>query len=175
MSGPIKIRSLSLDTSHQLRVRRTDGGYRVPCDDPVLDVTMLESQSQVLAVSTADGSFEATVEHDDDEIHVTVGQERFVFAMNDRVDTDRQAAQASSGRTELKAPMPGKIVRLLVSVGDSVRAGQGLLLFEAMKMQNEIRAPSDGFVVDLTVEEGQAVEAREKLLVLDQPPAPTIR
>ncbi|HXV60290.1 MAG TPA: biotin/lipoyl-containing protein [Vicinamibacteria bacterium] len=171
MSGAIKIRSLSLDTSHELRVRRTDGGYRVTCDDPVLDVLVLESGSKVLAVTSAEGTFETTVERDDDEIHVIVGQERFVFGPNEGVDADRHAARVSGGRTELKAPMPGKIARLFVAVGDSVRAGQGLLLFEAMKMQNEIRAPNDGFVVDLSVEEGQTVEAREKLMVLDRPPA----
>ena len=169
MSRPIKIRSLSLGTAHEVRVRRTDGGYRVTCDDPLLDATVRERGSKLLAVTTTEGSFEATVERVDDEIHVTVGQERFVFAATERIDAKRHTERVSEGRTEMKAPMPGKIARLLVAVGDSVRAGQGLLLFEAMKMQNEIRAPSDGSVVELTVEEGQAVEAREKLLVLDQP------
>jgi biotin carboxyl carrier protein len=60
--------------------------------------------------------------------------------------------------------MPGKIAKLLVSVGDSVTAGQGLVLFEAMKMQNELRSPQDGVVAEVDVRPGQAVEARERLL-----------
>ena len=67
---------------------------------------------------------------------------------------------AYSAVAEVKAPMPGKVVKLLVSAGDVVEAGQGILLFEAMKMQNEIRSPMAGTVVDFTVQEGQAVDSR---------------
>jgi biotin carboxyl carrier protein len=59
--------------------------------------------------------------------------------------------------------MPGKVVRLLVQVGDKVEAGQGLLVVEAMKMQNEIRSPKGGTVERLQVKEGQPVNAGEVL------------
>ena len=62
--------------------------------------------------------------------------------------------------------MPGKVVKLLVAEGDAVTAGQGVLLFEAMKMQNEIRSPQDGTMGELNVSEGQAVEARDRLFVV---------
>jgi biotin carboxyl carrier protein len=62
--------------------------------------------------------------------------------------------------------MPGKIVRVLVRAGDRVEAGQGLLVVEAMKMQNEIRSPKSGTIERVLAEEGQAVNAGEVLCVV---------
>jgi biotin carboxyl carrier protein len=62
--------------------------------------------------------------------------------------------------------MPGKVVRLLVAAGDEVDVGQGLLVVEAMKMQNEIRSPKKGRVERLEVKEGQPVNAGEILCVV---------
>ena len=62
--------------------------------------------------------------------------------------------------------MPGKIVRVLVNAGDHVEAGQGLLVVEAMKMQNEVRSPKSGIVERLLVSEGQAVTAGETLGII---------
>lgn len=71
------------------------------------------------------------------------------------------------GRQTVSTPMPGKIVKVLVRAGDEVRQGQGLVVVEAMKMENELRSPKDGKVVDLLVAEGQAVEANTKLCVIE--------
>ena len=73
---------------------------------------------------------------------------------------------SASGRIEVKSPMPGKVVEVLVSPGASVTAGQPVLLFEAMKMQNELRSPEDGVVAEVRSSAGQAIEARERLYVL---------
>lgn len=70
------------------------------------------------------------------------------------------------GRRHLAAPMPGKVVRLLVAPGRRVEAGQGLIVVEAMKMQNEIRSPAAGTVEAVLVAEGQAVAAGESLLII---------
>jgi biotin carboxyl carrier protein len=67
------------------------------------------------------------------------------------------------GRQQVTAPMPGKVVRVLVSEGDAVEAGQGLLVVEAMKMQNEIRSPKNGRVEKLLAKEGLAVNAGDVL------------
>lgn len=72
----------------------------------------------------------------------------------------------AEGRQQILAPMPGKIVRVLVKQGDSVRARQGLVVIEAMKMQNEIRSPRTGTVERLLVSEGKAVNAGEVLAVV---------
>ena len=64
------------------------------------------------------------------------------------------------------APMPGKVVRVLVESGSAVAAGQGLLVVEAMKMQNEIKSPKEGKVERINVREGQAVNAGEVLAII---------
>jgi biotin carboxyl carrier protein len=70
------------------------------------------------------------------------------------------------GRQQVAAPMPGKVVRVLVNPGDRVEAGQGLLVVEAMKMQNEIRSPKSGLVERLLAKEGQPVNAGDVLCVV---------
>ena len=77
------------------------------------------------------------------------------------------AATASGGRGELRAPMPGRIVKVLVEPGDMVSARQGLVVVEAMKMENELRAPKDGRVVDVRVKEGMSVEAGAILITVE--------
>ena len=74
--------------------------------------------------------------------------------------------QQTHGRQEVVAPMPGKIVRVLVAAGQNVEVGQGLVVVEAMKMQNEIRATKSGQAARLLVREGQTVSAGEPLLVI---------
>jgi len=70
------------------------------------------------------------------------------------------------GRQHVVAPMPGKVVRVLVQAGDTVEAGQGILVVEAMKMQNEIRSPKGGTIERLNVREGQPVNAGEVLCIV---------
>jgi biotin carboxyl carrier protein len=72
----------------------------------------------------------------------------------------------AEGRQKVIAPMPGKVVRLLVAQGQQVEAGQGLMVVEAMKMQNEIRSPKRGVVEKIVVAEGQAVNAGEPLAIV---------
>ncbi len=71
------------------------------------------------------------------------------------------------GRQNVTSPMPGKIVKVLVAVGDEVKEGQGLVVVEAMKMENEMRSPKDGKVIELHVREGQAVEGNAKLCAVE--------
>ncbi len=73
----------------------------------------------------------------------------------------------AEGRQQIVAPIPGKVVRLLVKAGDHVEAGQGLLVVEAMKMQNEIRSPKSGTVERVLAKEGQPVNAGEVLAWVD--------
>jgi biotin carboxyl carrier protein len=72
-------------------------------------------------------------------------------------------AAATDGPQPVRAPMPGKVVKVLAQVGDAVKAGQGVVVVEAMKMENELRAPRDGKVMELQAREGQAVEAGQTL------------
>ena len=76
------------------------------------------------------------------------------------------AKTAGAGEQSVDAPMPGKIIEVKVSVGQAVKAGDTLLILEAMKMQNEIAAPADGTVKAVNVSAGQSVKVRESLVIL---------
>ncbi len=75
-------------------------------------------------------------------------------------------ATAGAGEHSVDAPMPGKVIKLVASEGAAVKAGDVLLILEAMKMQNEITADSDGTVKKFNVAAGQSVKAHESLVIL---------
>ncbi|HLE68762.1 MAG TPA: biotin/lipoyl-containing protein [Vicinamibacteria bacterium] len=152
---------------HSVRIERLEGGYRVESGRPGAGATLVRGpEARVWSVVTEDGrSFEALVERGESEIEVAIGTVLFRFAT--KTPTANVVRRGSApGRIEVKSPMPGKVVEVLVSPGASVTAGQPVLLFEAMKMQNELRSPEDGVVAEVAVEAGQAIEARERLYVL---------
>ena len=99
---------------------------------------------------------------------VTVGLRNYLVEIRDprRWKRDGSGVQ-EQGPQEIVAPMPGKIVRVLVSENQEVTGGQGLLVIEAMKMQNEIRAPRAGRVERIYAQEGTGVEAGFRLLRLE--------
>ncbi len=79
----------------------------------------------------------------------------------------RSGARTDAGRIDVCSVMPGKVTNLLVREGDEVRAGQGLVVIEAMKMENEIAAPKAGRVVAISVQPGEPVYAGSVLLSLE--------
>ena len=84
-----------------------------------------------------------------------------------RTRTSRSAAETGSGPASVKAPMPGRVVKILVGVGDTVTARQGLLVIEAMKMENELRSPRAGTVREIRVAQGAAVDAGSVMVVIE--------
>ena len=77
------------------------------------------------------------------------------------------AGGAAHGEQRVIAPMPGRVVRVLVSVGDAVEARQPVAVVEAMKMENELRSPKSGHVKEVAVSAGTSVEAGRVLVVID--------
>jgi len=73
-------------------------------------------------------------------------------------------AAPAAGGSQVKAPMPGTIIKVNVSVGDAVKKGQVLLVLEAMKMENEITAPVDGKIAAINVEKGKSVNAGDLMV-----------
>lgn len=106
---------------------------------------------------TGDATFEATVDG-----------ARFAVEARDPRQLPRARADAGgSGASELRAAMPGKILAVSVAEGDRVQSGQGLVVIEAMKMQNELRAPRDGRVAAVRVAEGDSVAAGATLISIE--------
>jgi biotin carboxyl carrier protein len=99
---------------------------------------------------------------------VTVNGFRYEIEVRDPRRWSRKSrGGAHSGAQNIKAPMPGKVVRVLVGVGDVVEAGQGVVVVEAMKMQNELKAPRAGAVVGMVAKIGATVAAGEVLATIE--------
>lgn len=99
---------------------------------------------------------------------VTVNGRRVRVFARDRWQAARNTSgKVTDGRAVLSAPMPGKVVRILMDEGAEVEAQQGVLVVEAMKMQNEVSSPKAGRVAELRVREGQTVNAGEVLAVIE--------
>jgi acetyl/propionyl-CoA carboxylase alpha subunit len=100
---------------------------------------------------------------------VVIGGRRFGFEVEDprSLQGRRGAGAGTAGPRALKAPMPGRVVRVLVGAGDEVAEGQALLVIEAMKMQNELKSPKAGRVVRVAAAVGDTVGAGDVLAVVE--------
>ena len=113
-------------------------------------------------------SMEVAVTPNGEGYSVSLGERRLTVEMIDARTALRKAAQhGPAGLIEIRAPMPGKIVKVLISEGAEVQHNQGILVMEAMKMQNEIKAPKQGVVKKLGVAEGAAVNAGDLLATVE--------
>lgn len=102
----------------------------------------------------------------DFKVHLP-GGELVPVKLGDAQSQALAARPGGAGGKEVRAPMPGKTVKVLCAAGQAVKAGQGLVIIEAMKMENELRAQSDGVVKEVRVMEGQNVEGSALLVVLE--------
>lgn len=149
-------------------------GERVRChvDGRVLEADAFEVAPHVYSVLIAGESFEVRVEPRGEAgaagLRVTVGDRELSVEVQDprQWRRHRGAAAEAEGRQQVLAPMPGKIIRVLVNAGESIELKQGLMVVEAMKMQNEIRSPRSGTVERLMVIEGQTVNTGEVLAII---------
>jgi len=130
--------------------------------------SVVEVSPGVFSVLLGTRSFTAYLSKDRERLEVSVGSERHWVSLSDRRDRRAGAqANAASGPAEVRSQMPGKIIKLLVEPGSAVKAGQGLLVVEAMKMQNEMKSPKDGVVAKIQGYEGATVNAGETLVVIE--------
>jgi biotin carboxyl carrier protein len=133
-----------------------------------LQADAVEVENGIFSILIDGESFEVRVEPVGGKLSVFAGTRQWEASIRDPREWNRNRSNAaeSEGRQKVIAPMPGKVIRILVRVGDSVTVGQGLVVVEAMKMQNEIRSPKSGAVERLSVIEGQTVNAGEAIAVI---------
>jgi biotin carboxyl carrier protein len=168
MSREKKFHTLPGGEGFVVELAKEDAGYVVRSSSPPFVASVVRSSAasgSAWSVIMDGKSYEAKVERDNGEILVEVAGERFRFGSG----AERQEGATAGrrpGRREVKAPMPGRVVKLLAASGETVTAGQAILLFEAMKMQNEMLSPQDGVLVELAVQEGQTIQAQETLFVV---------
>lgn len=132
------------------------------------DLEVFHPEPGVYTFLDGDRVYEAHVSAlDQSSLRVQIGSHSFTTKIIDRKHRRATLEHGTEGRQNLVAPMPGKIVRVLLNVGDEVRSGQGVVVVEAMKMQNEIKSPKQGHVVEIRVAEGASVDANQVLAVVE--------
>lgn len=151
----------------RVEVRETQGRYRVTIGDKTLDLDLVKIGESDVCVLVDGVSHDLTLEKTPEGFAVLLRGDRFDVDLKDAVKGAALGKVVHTGPVKLMAPMPGKIVKALVVPGDSVEAGQGVLVMEAMKMENELKAIRAGTVLEIRVKEGQAVEMGALLLVID--------
>jgi biotin carboxyl carrier protein len=149
-------------------VRGKDGRYTVTLDGRALDVDYRETGSAFVSLLVDGSSHEVGISSQPGGYRVALdGHDLLVELTPAARGAAAAPAPAHVGPQRIASPMPGKIVRLLVEAGQEVTAEQGLLVIEAMKMENELRAARAGRVRETCVREGQAVEAGALLVVIE--------
>ena len=124
----------------------------------------VEVEPGIWSILIGGRSYEVKLEPAEDGYWASVDGRRFRVEVRDPRQLPRsRSGLAAEGRQRVASPMPGKVVRVLVREGEEVAAGQGMVVVEAMKMQNEIRSPKGGRVVMLRAVEGAAVSGGETL------------
>ena len=166
---PARFTALVGDAEHELAVEPLpDGRWRVSIDgrEHVVDSRETSRGTFSLLIEHAAAEVSVTSRGDDFQV-VTGGRTYRLRLLDERAMRRRQRSAVGDGAHEVRAAMPGKVVAVLVEKGATVERGQGILVLEAMKMENEIQASRSGTVAELHVQPGQAVEAGELLARID--------
>jgi biotin carboxyl carrier protein len=150
----------------EVEVHRHGTGYRVRVGDRWIEADFVSIGPYVRSLRLDDGRQFSVAHHREGDKHeISLGGATFQVEVIDPLAARRRRGDDEMGSGGIvKALMPGRVVRVLVAKGDTVRKGAGLLILEAMKMENEIQAPADGTVDELFVEPGQTVESGAELL-----------
>ena len=147
-----------------------EGQYEVVIDGQTVRVDAVKSGPTIYSIIEDGQQFEAMV--DEKGLHgfdvLVAGRSFHLESVDERTKLlAGSAALVASGPQTVEAEMPGKVVNITAVVGDLVEQGQGLIIIEAMKMENEIRSPIDGRVTEMAVSEGQTVEPGTTLFVVE--------
>ena len=131
-------------------------------------IQIVAAEPNIYWIKLEDRSLEVVVVHSSEGYSVSIGSARFQIEIeNARSRLRRTVSRGHDGAAAIKAPMPGKIVRLLATEGAEVHAHQGIVIMEAMKMQNEIKSPKAGTVKRILVAEGAAVNGGDLLATIE--------
>ncbi len=156
------------DKSYRLELDSNGGLWSCRLDgrEVVIDAVMV--RPDVLSLRVGSMAYEVKRELVAGELKLCVGDAHFSVEVRDpRSLRSRDRAIDNDGPKKLIAPMPGKVVRVLVGEGEQIDLGTGVLVVEAMKMQNEIKSPKKGTIQKLLVREGEAVNAGDVLAIVE--------
>jgi biotin carboxyl carrier protein len=154
--------------NHRLELNRAEDGWLCRLDGRELDVDAVLVRPDVLSLRLGNRAYEVKLERVAGDLYVSVGSASFAAEVHDpRSLRGRSKIGDDRGPRKIIAPMPGRVVRLLAREGDEVQPGAGIVVVEAMKMQNEIKSTKKGTVQKLLVSEGAAVNAGDVLAIVE--------
>jgi biotin carboxyl carrier protein len=147
----------------------TDGAAQLSFGGATREAQVSEPEPGMFTVIINDRVYRCALEESPGgAVEVVVNGKRIPVAARDKKHLrGQEGAAAASGQVKLSAPMPGKVARVLLNAGDEVAARQGVLVVEAMKMQNEVQSPKAGKIAEIKVSEGQTVNAGDVLAVIE--------
>lgn len=146
------------------------GRGRCLLDGQEIQIDAVQTQPDILSILIEGTVYQIRRERmASSDLRIWVGQQAYTAEVSDprSLRSRKTRGDAGKGPRQLVAPMPGKVVRFLVSQNSPVEAGQGVVVVEAMKMQNEIKSPKKGIVLKLAVSEGAAVNAGDVLAIVE--------
>ena len=147
-----------------------EGRYAVTLEGHTFELESLVLPHGAVSMIVEGQSFSVEFDEKGDEVGVLLRGQLTRFDVADERKLRLRAATAGftvAGRQTVTAPMPGKIVKVFVKVGDVVTEGQGLVVVEAMKMENELKSPKAGTVTQIITKEGATVENGAPLVVVE--------
>ena len=147
-----------------------EGRYAVTLDGRTFELESLVLPQGGVSMIVEGQSFSVEFDERGDEVSVSLRGQLTRFDVADERKLRMRAATAGftvEGRQILTAPMPGKIVKIFVKVGEVVTEGQGLVVVEAMKMENELKSPRAGTITQIITREGATVENGAPLVVVE--------
>ena len=154
--------------NYRLELNRADSRWSCRLDGREIEVDAILARPDVLSLLIGNRAYEVKFEGVAGDLHLWVGGSRFDAEVRDpRSLRGRGRQMDDHGPRKLTAPMPGKIVRVLVKQGDMVDAGAGVIVVEAMKMQNEIKSPKKGTIQKILASQGAAVNAGDVLAIVE--------
>ncbi len=154
--------------SYRLELHQAEGKWSCRLDGREMEVDAVLARPNVLSLRIGNLAYEVKCERVGSDTHILVGSQRFAPEVRDpRSLRGRARAGDEQGPKRLMAPMPGKVVRVLLSAGAEVEAGTGVIVVEAMKMQNEVKSPKKGTLQKILVSEGAAVNAGDVLAIVE--------
>ena len=157
-------------TAHTVEIEKRERVWACKVDGHDFEVDAALTAREVMSLLVNHKQYETKREYSlSGDLHLVVGSERFAVEVRDprSLKSRRAAGGADHGPQKLLAPMPGKVVRIMVAEGDTVEKGQGVIVVEAMKMQNEIKSPKKGVVKKVAAKEGSTVNAGDPLVVIE--------
>ena len=154
---------------HRLELEKADCFWHCRFDDRQFKVDAVIPRRDVLSLLIDGHSYEIKREQTATDLHLWVGNQRFAVELRDprSLRSRRAGAGEEKGPQKLVAPMPGRVVRVLAAEKAEVEEGQGIVVVEAMKMQNEIKSPKKGTVQKLMAVAGAAVNAGDVLAIVE--------